>query len=239
MALIDICTDALNGISGFAVPTSFFSNTDLTAKLCVQLANEAGKDLEKTNRWSELITEGTITTVNGTATYAKPDDFRAFANMSQWDRTNLWRLTGPTPSLVWQWLKSGIVVASTNNRWFMVRGAYITIHPTPSTDGDTIVYDYYSKNWITKQSDQTSKARWTDDQDTSKLDEDLITADLKWRFLQAKGMNFQTEYARWESLKEELLTDNGGHGVIDLGLPVPRNTGFGGNLPQTGYGQND
>ncbi len=239
MSLVTICTDALNSIGGFNVPSSFYANTDLTAKQCVALVNEAGKDLEKNDRWSELLTEGSIATVSGTATYDKPTDFRAFGNMSQWDRTNMWRLTGPVPSLVWQWLKSGIVVASTNNRWFMVRGPYITIHPTPTTTGDDLRFDYYSKNWLTVQSTGLSASRWASDNDTALLDEDLLTADLKWRFLQAKGMPYEPEYKRWESLKESLLSDNGARGVIDLGLPVPRNTGFGGNLPQTGFGQND
>ncbi len=238
MSLLTICQDALNSIGGFNVPASFYSNTDLTAKQCVALVNEAGKDLEKGDRWSELITEGTITTVSGTATYAKPTDFRAFGNMSQWDRTNQWRMTGPVPSMVWQWLQSGLVVASATNRWFMVRGAYITIYPTPTVSGDTLAYDYYSKNWLTVQSTGATAARWAADLDTALLDEDLLTADLKWRFLQAKGMPYQPEYARWESLKESLLSDNGGRGIIDLGAGAPNDLGMtGGNLPDTGFGQ--
>jgi hypothetical protein len=236
MSLLTICTKALRGISGFNVPTSFYSNLDLTARTCVALANEAGQDMEMMDRWTELVTEGSITTVSGQSTYAKPSDFRAFGPMSQWDRTNQWRLTGPVPPMVWQWLNSGITIASVSTRWFALRGAYIVIYPTPDTDGDTLYYDYYSKSWITKQSDSTSISEWSHDNDTAKLDENVLAADLKWRFLQAKGMPFEPEYKRWESLKEAALADNGGRSIIDLGAGIPGTTGLGGNLPETGFG---
>ncbi len=50
-------------------------------------------------------------------------------------------------------------------------------------------------------------------------------------------MPYEPEYRRWESLKDNLVGDNGGRGVIDLGNPVPNNTGFGWNIPDTGIGQ--
>src|SRR5262245_28169043 len=221
MSLLTIATKALKGLSGFQVPSSFYSNTDPTATLVVALADECGQDLEKEYRWQELITEYTFTTTSGTATYALPDGFRAFANMSQWDRTNFWRMTGPTPSFIYQWLKSGISVWASNNRWFAVRGSLFTIFPTPTTNGDTIAFDYYSKNWVTKQVDSSTTNAWTSDNDTARLDEDLITADLKWRFLQAKGMPFEPEYKRYETLVEELRADNGGRGIIALGCTLP------------------
>lgn len=220
-------------MSGFDVPTTFYGNSNLTATLCVALANREGKTLEKELRWQELVSEHTFNTSNGTATYALPTDFRAFANMAQWDRTNSWRMSGPTPSVVWQWLKSGISVASTSTKWFMVRGSLFTIYPTP-TATESIYFDYYSRKWITKQSDSSSLTDWSADLDTSKIDEDLITLGLKWRFLQAKGMPYEPEYREYESVKEHLREDNGGRGLISLS--TPSFGGLGGNLPDTGFG---
>jgi hypothetical protein len=236
VSLLTICTNALNGLSGFAAPSSFYGSSDGTAKLAVAVANEEGQDLEKEHRWAELVTEHTFVTVADTATYAMPSDFRAFANMSQWDRANQWRMTGPVPSLVWQWLKSGISIASTNNRWFMVRGTYFTIYPTPTVADETIAFDYFSKGWVLKQMDSSNVTAWTSDNDTARLDEDLITAGVKWRFLQAKGMPFEPEYMRYEALKEMLVADNGGRSIINLNSPFPR-MGLGlGNLPEDGFG---
>lgn len=234
MSLLTICRDALQRLSGFDVPSTYFGNNNLTAVSCVALVTQEGKGLERAHRWQELITEYTFTTVSGQATYSLPSDFRAFANMSQWDRHNRWRMTGPTPSVVYQWLNSGLTVAAANLRWFAVRGNLFTIFPTPTTTGDIIAFDYYSKSWITKQSDQTHVSEFTADLDAPRLDEELLTLGLKWRFLQSKGMPFEPEYKEYESLKEDLLADNGGRGPIDLNRPyVPT---LYGNLPDTGYG---
>ncbi len=236
MTLLTIASKALKAIGGFDVPASFYSNTNLTATQVVALANESGQDLEKEIRWQQLITEYTFSTVADTATYALPTGFRAFANMSQWDRTNIWRLTGPTQSMVWQWLKSGITVASTMNSFFAVRGNLFTLFPTP-TSVRTIAFDYFTKNWVVKQVDGLGSSEWTADLDTSLLDEDLMAADLKWRFLQAKGMPYEPEYKRYEFLKDLARDDNGPRGVINLGKPVPGATGFGQNIPDHGVGQ--
>jgi hypothetical protein len=236
MSLLNICTNALSELSGIDVPTTFTGNGDLTAKLAVALANREGKTLEKELRWATLVEEYTFTTVSGTAGYAKPGDFRAFANMSQWDRTNRWRLRGPTPSVVWQWLQSGLAVASTNRRWFMVRGATINIFPTPTVTGDTIAFDYFSNKWVSVQATGLTSSTWTADNDTALLDEDLLTLGLKWRFLQAKGMPFQAEYNEYCAIKEQLQADSGARGVINLNKPTL--TSFGSNLPESRFGQN-
>lgn len=238
MSLLTIATTALQEIGGFDIPTSFYGNLNKTAVACVALSNRSGRSLQADVRWSELLKEGSIATVASTATYPKPTDFRAFANMSQWDRTNRWRLTGPIPSLVYQWLQSGISVAASNNRYFMVRGATISIYPTPTTTGDDIRFDYYSNAWVQKQVDSLNATAWTADLDTALLDEDLMIMDLKWRFLQSKGVPYEPEYREFEALKDAAQADSGGRGVIDMGGGAGLRTGVGGgNLPETGVGQ--
>jgi hypothetical protein len=236
MSLLTISQKALKGLSGFKLPSSFYGNSDPTATLVVALADECGQDLEKEYRWQELVTEYTFVTVASTATYALPSGFRAFANMSQWDRTNQWRMTGPMPPFVYQWLQSGISVWASNNRWFALRGNLFTIYPTPSASDETIAFDYYTKNWVQKQVDSTYTNAWSADLDTSRIDEDLIAADLKWRFLEANGLPWEAAYKRREALVEAAQADNGGRGVIDMGQPAPyMGVGYG-NLPDTGFG---
>ena len=41
---------------------------------------------------------------------------------------------------------------------------------------ETIAFDYYSKNWITKQADSSGIAEWSADNDTAKLDADRAEA---------------------------------------------------------------
>lgn len=232
--LLSICQNALYEMSGFEVPNSFYGNGNLTARQCLKLVEREGKTLSREHHWAELISEHTFLTVDGTATYAKPSDFQSFANMTMWDRTNAWRIMGPTPPLVYQWLKSGITVASDAEAWYMVRGSTITIYPTPSSER-TIAFDYYSNGWITKQSDSTYASEFTSDNDTVRLDGDLLTLGLKWRFLQAKGMPYEPEWKEYAAIKDALLADNGSKPIINLGIG---NRGFSldGNIPDTGFG---
>lgn len=232
MSLGAICRTALQEIGGFEVPATFGGNLNRTAVRCVALLNREGKTLEMENRWSELIETYTFTTEDGTADYEMPEDFRAFANMSQWDRTNSRPLVGPTAGFVWQWLKGDVTAGNTIDRWFRIQNKRLYIHPTPAVDGDTIAFDYYSKNWVTDSSDD-NVALCESDNDVPRLDHDLLTLGLKWRFLQANGMPFEAEYREYETIKSECLTDNGGKGGIRLGPSRRVWT----NLPDQGYGQ--
>lgn len=232
MTLRTICEDALLELSGFELPSSFFGNGNLTARSCVALVQRAGRTLERELRWAELIQTHTFTTVAGTASYDLPSDFRAFANMSWWDRTNSRRLVGPASGMEWQWLKGDIAAGATIDRWFRIQGTKIYIHPTPTASGDTIAFDYYSKNWITEQSTGNGATTFTSDNDTVLLDETLLALDLKWRFLQSKGMPFEPEYKEFEAVKEALQSDNGGRRKINLGPPTFELT----NLPDTNFG---
>jgi hypothetical protein len=163
-----------------------------------------------------------------------PDGFRAFANMSQWDRTNNRPLRGPTPGFIWQFLKSGIANSGTIDRWFRMEGTQIVIHPTPTSSGDTIAFDYYSKNWITRQSDSSNVRVFYSDNDTCRIDEDLLTLDLKWRYLQAKGFPFEAEYQNWQSVLDDVRADDGGKGLIDLNGSMSSQPWPG--IPDTGFG---
>lgn len=223
MSLLSISQNALNEIGGWEVPSTIFGNSNLTAKSCLNLVQRAGKSLERRHRWVELIAEHTFATVNGTDAYALPSDFRAFANTSQWDRTNFNPMLGPVTPSEWQFLKSSVAGdTGTITRWFRVKGSTATqfyIHPTP-TDASTIAFDYFTKNWITKNSDSSAIAAFTDDADTAKIDEDLLTLDLKWRFLQAKGMPFDAELIEWQAMRDVLLAANGGSRRLSLDQPI-------------------
>jgi hypothetical protein len=234
MSLLTVCQTALEELSGFEVPTSFYGNPNLTAVLCVRSAEAGLGALEIEHRWQELISEYTFTTSAGVATYALPDGFRAFANLAMWDRTNQWRMYGPVPSMIWQWIKSGITVAAANRRWYMVRGNLLTIFPTPTVTGDTIAYDYYSKYCVLSQSTGGYLARFSSDNDLPRLDERLLTLDVKWRFLSAKGMPFEANYKEFEAVKEDLWSDNGGKPLIDMNGGI--NPVMNGNIPDTGFG---
>lgn len=231
VTLLTICTDALEEIGSVDVPSSFIGSNLPTAKLCVALVNRAGRSLERTHRFNALIMEHTFTTVDGTAAYNLPSDFRAFANMSEWDRTNQKPIRGGISSAKWQHYQSGIV-NNTINRWYMIRANQFHIYPTPDVTGDTIAFDYYTKYWVDPVSAADS-AFYGLDTDLSLLDEQLLTLDLKWRFLASKGFPAEIEYKEWTYLLAHVMADQKGSAALNLG--VSSESQFD-NMPEDGFG---
>lgn len=234
MTVLAICQNALREISGFDVPNTIVGNQNETAVTALAVLRREGMRLRKFN-WDALIVEGVLNTVAGQASYSKPDDFRHFANTSQWDRSNNLRLRGPTTPAEWQFLKGSVTGATaTIERWFRVKGKQIFIHPTPSTTDETIAYEYYSTNWVLLQSGSGTAAEITSDNDTTLLDEEALTLGVKWRFLKAKGIPWEAEYREYEDMVQSLLSQNGGSPVVALDKP-----GFADRLtsvPEHGFG---
>ena len=231
MTLLTICTDALEEIGSVEVPASFIGSNLPTAKLCVALVNRAGRSLERTHRFNSLIMEHTFTTTASTAAYNLPSDFRAFANMSEWDRTNQKPLRGGISSAKWQHFQSGIV-NNTINRWYMVRANQVHIYPTPTVTGDTIAFDYFTTNWVDPVSAADSSTYGLDT-DLTLLDEQLLTLDLKWRFLASKGFPAEIEYKEWTYFLTQVLADQKGSSTLNMGVSSALQFD---NIPEDGFG---
>jgi len=232
MTIASICTAAMEEVGSFEIPSNFVGNANLTARQAVALVQRTGNTLERQHRFTALLKTATITTVADQANYDLPTDFRAHAPMSHWDQTNQRQLLGPTSSAQWSWLKSDITAGATIDRWWREQAGQIYIHPTPTVDGETLYYEYYSRNWITRQSDSSAVREWSADADTSLIDEDLLTLALKWRLLQAKGMPYEPEYREYEAMLEQVLADGGSKGKINLGPPRIVVD----NIPDRGFG---
>lgn len=135
-----------------AVPTSVIGTTDATVKQLLAFAERAGKEARNKFRWPELNREFTFTLATSTANYALNDDFDYQIHDTHYDRSNSWPLLGPVTPQEWQLLKSGITTAGQRKR-FRVKGIasnqlYIDPTPTSSDNGNTLVLEYQSKNWI-------------------------------------------------------------------------------------------
>ena len=80
-------------------------------------AQREGKTLVKRGPWVILEKEHTFSTGSGTASYALPSDFDRFRNDTQYNRADQEAMRGPLNAQQWQFVKSGIVTAGTQQRW--------------------------------------------------------------------------------------------------------------------------
>lgn len=155
MTLLDIINTVADEI-GVKVDNQIVGSNDTTTRQLLAFANRAGKDIRSEYEWPRLQKEHLITLIANDDVYSLPLDMDRFLFQTEWNRDQYWRLIGPTSPQRWQEIKSGILESVISQR-FRVKGvkfAYVPgelyIDPVPSLadNGDIIVFEYQSKEWI-------------------------------------------------------------------------------------------
>lgn len=167
--------------------------------------------------------------------YDLPSDFEYFVQRTYWDGSNRWELIGPISGPEKQVLRYGTAPTGPRRR-FYVRKNRIYLDPVPSTDNETLSYDYYTNQWC-ESSGGTGQARWTADDDVYRLDEDCFVMGMKWRFLRAKGLDYTQEFADYMKECERVMSRDGG--ARDLPLNASSGIRFlsTDSIPDTGFGE--
>jgi hypothetical protein len=228
--VLSLCQDAIREVGSFSAPTYLVGNEDPIAQQILALSGLVGKRLAQED-WSDLLTEYTFPTVNGTSTYSLPSDHDRFANATFWDGTEYEPLVGPMTNKQWQHLKRSVAAPAGIETYFRIRAGLFEVFPTP-TDARTLVFEYYSKNWVIANGDtDPTKAAITADNDTTIFDERLFIDGLKAVFLQAKSLPYEVEAGLYQSRLDKLIANDGGAQVVRFGSRIGTR-----NLPETGFG---
>lgn len=155
-------------------------------------------------------------------TYPEPEAFDRFINGTAWDRTNRWELLGPDSPQLDEFHRSGIVTTGPRRHFRQVgnlaAGNY-RLWPPPQTV-DTpfqIAWEYITLAWA-KNAAGSLITKMTADDDVPILDSQAIVMDVKWRFLQAKGIptaaSLQTEALDYIG---QLIARDGGAPTLNAG----------------------
>lgn len=224
---------------GLTVPNAVTTSSDPQVVQLLALANLEGKLLSELSGpnegWPVLRKEQTITLVPSTDNYAFPTDIHYYINRTFWDRSAKWMLAGPQTPQEWQFIKSGYPATGFNYR-FRIMDDRIYIDPVP-TAAHTLAVEYYSKNWV-YAADTTEKEYFTLDTDVPLLSDHIIKMGTKWRFLEAKGFEYQQAKRDWEDSVENAIGRAGQARDLSLSRPIG---GFPHyldrwNIPDTGIG---
>lgn len=215
--LLEICNRAEDELT---IPrqTSYVGNVTSASRTMLACANAAGRDLMRSHEWSALQTLGTITTADGTSTYALATDYDRMVSDTGWDRTNDWMMVGPDSPQVNRYLNESGVAQTGVRKRFRLQGTNIVIFPTP-TAVETLVYEYVSNTWA-RSAASAAQTEFAGDTDTTVFDPDLMKAEIKWRYLQARGLAFDDARAEALLYREHKKAADLGGTVIDL-APVP------------------
>lgn len=211
--LLSICQGAADRI-GLPRPTQVATSIDQTTRTLLGCAQREGSALSRRWAWQALLREQTFTSVAATAqTSSIPSDWdgRMIAD-TFWNRTQQRKVLGPLNSQEWQAIQASGVQGVTDA--FRFRDDLIELVPTP-TAGWTYAYEYASGNWC-ENSGGTGQAAWAADTDVPRLDAELMTLGVVWRFLSGRGMAADAAFAEYESEVTNATMRDGTRRVVNL-----------------------
>jgi hypothetical protein len=163
------------------------SDSDATGMQLTKLVSSAGQELVLFYPWQQLNKTYEFTTT-GVEQYDLPEDWAYFVDQTQWDKTNMWPLMGPSSPQQWSWLKSGMVAFSSHIRW-RVRANKFNVFP--STTGDVINMEYISSWWVWSTDGLNGYRSVQNSDNVVSLDAFLLRKYLKLKFWETKGFNTQ------------------------------------------------
>jgi hypothetical protein len=210
VSLLTIIQQACGELS-LTVPTVVVGSTDPQVIQLLALAQRAGQQIAQAHPWQALMAEKTFTTVASTEQPAAlPTDFDRFIPNSFNNRTTRRPIIGPVTPQQWQWL---IAQPAYSTIYLMYReraGKFLIGPPTVAPPaGQTIAYEYISKNWA-KSASGTPQSQFLADTDTTYLDEQLFVVYIIWAFLRAKGMSYAEEMETFNRNLEQQQARDGG-----------------------------
>jgi len=233
----EIVSDAAIELGLISAPIANpFASTDPNILRLLALLKSGGRRLAKEREWTHLQKEYSFTTVNGTATYALPSDFRAMIPQTGWNRDTQWPLMGPTSPQRWQYLQAVTSIGI----WVEFRpvGGQLKLTPTP-TSAQEIAFEYLTTYWIMA----TGSTAPTSDlpavaSDIVCFDPALAVAMLRLAFKKAAGFDTASEQQDFDDLLAKAKDEDGVAPILNLSRALPEIHMLDAcNIPDTGFGQ--
>lgn len=211
MSLLTIVQNACDEL-GIAKPTVVIGNTDNQITQLLSIANREGKALASRYQWQAMVKVNTFTlalaesqgAMNGTVVSAS--DFDYIINDTIWNRTLAEPIFGPVSAMERQALAAFPVTGPYQRFW--IRGNALFINPAP-TSADTGAFEYKSTHWC-ESSGGTGQAAWAADSDVGRLNEELMTLGIIWRWLKRKGLDYAEDFNAYETQVLDAMARDGG-----------------------------
>jgi len=173
--------------SGFTAPSAYATSNNDADKQAFALANRALRTLT-TDSWRSLYRAHTFTMTSATA-YDLPVDYREIVPDTMWNTNSNLKVIIPPSDEVWAYLQANDVATGVQEIARITEGQLHIENPTP---GSGIRFEYITNHPVTAN-DTTTKARFTADNDTCLLDDDLLIMDIKWRWNKLKGLPWEAD----------------------------------------------
>lgn len=192
-------------------PTTFFSSQNTFELEITDLANEIAADLVKYADWRALTSQQSMVGDGVTTAFDMPADYDRMPFSQEVTRAN-WYTWGyvDAPDLnYWNDLVNGL--ASPSPGYWIILNGQMQFRPAVSA-GETAQFYYISKNIVLDADASTKKAQFTQDGDSLRLNERLLTLALIWRWKAMKRLEYAEDMQNYEILAaQESASDRGAH----------------------------
>jgi len=219
LAIVNQAEDEL----GLPRSTSVGGSTETQPRQMLALLNALCEELLDAHDWSALQSEATVQTTAGQDRYALPADFRRMVNDTQYDRSNQWRIIGPTSARQDTVLRESRLSISIFSRFRLYGTTDIRLFPVPT--GQQVFFEYISSHFG-RSSTGSPKGRLNADTDTTVFRCQVLVAGLKWKYMAAKGFGDQ-HFADFTQLRDRLIADDVGGRDISFGRCLTDDPVFG------------
>jgi hypothetical protein len=220
MTLLSVCQDVCKVIGLDPVPSAVASNTDREYVELLHVANEMAKRISRGHDWQKLSAIQTMTGDGTTEDFDLPSDYDRMLVKAQVWSSDLETALSPISDLD-KWLEMDVQSFDfVINAWTLYGGQ---MHIKPAlTSGITAKYFYQSSN-IVLDVGQTPKALFTADDDTFRLDEQVLKLGMIWQWRANKGLPYDEDMMNYEqALEREVLRDKGSRMLRVGTIRMPR-----------------
>lgn len=196
------------------VPNTVYGSSDKQVVQMMRLLEEGLDWLGQRGQWQTMIKEVTWLTLanedqgslnSATGLGSGPSVLQGYDYLlpdTLWDRTNRMPLFGELPDIDWAAMKAWIINGPRFQ--FRLNNDHFYVNPVP-TAGWTWAMNYLSTHTILDTNGTTTKSRFTADTDLVKLPENIVMADLKWRWKKEKGLAYEEDFNTAEAMTVNAL----------------------------------
>ena len=203
---------------GLPTPTTVVGNPDVQVTQLLQIAQREGRDLASRFPWTKMVLSNTFTIaaaqdqglMNGTV--VSTSDFDYIIPESFWNRTTTMPIRGPLSFTEWEALQA--IPVTGPFPFYLLRDGHLYLSPTPAVGTQTGAFEYKSTFWCESNAG-VGRAAWAADSDIGRLDENLMSLGITWRWLKRKGLDYGEDFQTYEKRLIDAYARDGGRRILN------------------------
>lgn len=216
MTILSVFQDAATVIA-MTVPDLVYGSTEREDVEIGTLANTMAKRIARAHEWELFKATATYTGDGATTAFDLPSDYDRMPK-----KANIWSASMSAPfkhiSDADRWLEYDVTsLGFVINAWTKIGGQ---IQIKPALASAVTAKHYYQSNLIVAPSSGSNKVAFTADNDTFRLDEELLKLGIIWQWKANKGTPYAEDMANYEELLAQRITEDKGSRKVHVGRPT-------------------